>query len=80
MTESAFAYEETIDCFQFRLTKDGILFVKHYKSHEWTERSWYKDQKTGKAWIPAKRKSFVSLIKQCIREGDYADMKPVRKK
>lgn len=33
--------------------------------------NWYKDQKTGKPWIPAKRKTFVSLVKQMVREGDF---------
>ncbi len=32
---------------------------------------WYKDDKTGRPWIP-KRKNFVSLVKQMIREGDLA--------
>lgn len=34
--------------------------------------NWYKDQQTGKPWIPKKRKTFVSLVKQMVREGDFA--------
>ena len=34
------------------------------------ECDWYKDEK-GRPWIPGKRKSFVSLVKQMEREGDF---------
>jgi hypothetical protein len=35
------------------------------------EVAWFKENTTKKPWIPAKRRTFVSLIKQSIRDGDY---------
>lgn len=32
---------------------------------------WYKDTKTNEPWIP-KRKNFIALVKEIIREGDLA--------
>ena len=46
------------------LMKDGTFFVNG------TEHPWYKNEQ-GKPWIVEKRKTFKSLVKQMIREGDF---------
>ncbi len=55
-------YTETIDGKKIELTKSGELLIDGIKSE------WYKDQKSKKPWIPAKRKSFIGLIKQILRD------------
>lgn len=51
----------------FQLHEDGKFTV------DGVERAWFKTSlmPSAKPWIPAKRKSFVSLVRQSIREGDY---------
>jgi hypothetical protein len=53
----------------FCLTAEGAFYVRTEAGV--TNLDWYKDQKTGKPWIVRKRKTFVSLVKQSIREGDF---------
>jgi hypothetical protein len=52
---------------EFRLYEDGTFTVND------KVKPWYKTSfaPNGKPWIPAKRKSFVSLVRQGIRDGDY---------
>lgn len=70
-----FYFDESVENFHFRITHDGKLLVRHYKTPEYVERDWYKAEKTGKPWFP-KRRNVISLLKQSIREGDYDDLKP----
>lgn len=53
---------------QFDLMPDGRLFRT---TDVRQEVPWFKDSKTGNPWIPRKRRTFVSLIKQSIRERDF---------
>lgn len=50
----------------FRLSTDGKL-----TTGDGIEHPWYKDDRTGKPWIPKKMKTFKSLISQSIRDGDF---------
>jgi hypothetical protein len=52
---------------KFELHDDGKFMV------DGVERAWYKTSlmPDAKPWIPEKRKSFKSLVKQMIREGDF---------
>lgn len=52
----------------FVLTESGRLFRL---TDVCEEVPWYKESISQKPLIPAKRRSFVSLIKQSIRDGDY---------
>lgn len=52
----------------FTLTEDGHLFRQTDVKRE---VNWFKDGRTRKPMIPAKRRSFVSLIKMMIRGGDF---------
>jgi hypothetical protein len=54
------------DYYEFKLHACGTFTRNGVAS------SWYKDEKTQKPWIPAKRKTFVALVKQMVREGDFA--------
>jgi len=58
----------------FRLTEKGKLMVFNHRTNTETEQPWYSDTDTKKPWLVRKRKSFVSLIKGAIREGDYNDL------
>ena len=53
----------------FVLTNKGTFYVR--QGGKCTVLEWYKDGRTGKRWIPARRRTFVSLVKQSIREGDF---------
>lgn len=55
------------DYLDFALHEDGTFTYKGKVC------DWYKDQKTGKPWIPAKRKTFVSLVKAMERDGDFKE-------
>jgi hypothetical protein len=55
------------------LTKHGKLFVKKTDKSPFQEHPWYKNTNNKEPWIPQKRKSFVSLIKMSIREGDFIE-------
>ena len=61
-------YSEIINNHNIELTTDGIFTI------DGKEFSWYKAEKTNKSWIPTKRRYFVSLVKQCFREGDFDDV------
>lgn len=52
---------------EFRLYEDGTFTVDD------EVKPWYKEslRPGAKPWIPAKRKSFKSLVKTMIREGDF---------
>lgn len=76
LIKTLYFFDEQVDDFDCRITQEGKLLIKHRKSLEFTERDWYKNEKTGKPWFPAKRRSVVSLLKQSIREGDYDELKP----
>lgn len=56
----------------FVLTRDGRFYLRPRAGGSIQSLPWYKDSKTGKPWIVAKRRTFVSLVKQGIREGDFA--------
>ena len=56
-------------CVTFCLTTKGDFYSRD-ASGVCTPHPWYKNEK-GKPWIRAKRKTFVSLVKQSIREGDF---------
>lgn len=49
---------------EFRLYENGVFTVDDQIQPWWEERK-------GKPWIPRKRKTFKSLVKQMIRDGDY---------
>jgi len=68
-----FFYDESVGSFRVRLTNECRLLVS-YKLGDWTEFGWFKDVASGKAWFP-KRRNFMSLIKQCEREGDWDSIK-----
>lgn len=53
----------------FCLTDLGTFYVR--KAGQCTTLPWYENRKTGKPMIPARRRSFVSLVKMGIRDGDY---------
>ena len=69
-----FFFNEHVDDFHCRITKDGKLFLS-YRKQPWVERDWYKSEGTNKPWFPKKRRSVVSLLKMSIRDGDYDDLK-----
>jgi len=54
-------YQEIIDGKKCELDNEGNFFLEGKKE------DWFKSER-GKNWIPRKRKSFVSLCKQIIRE------------
>ncbi len=53
---------------QFILSESGRLFRI---TDACQEVPWFKNSVSSKPWIPAKRRSFVSLIKQSIRDNDF---------
>jgi hypothetical protein len=55
-------YDEIIDGHHVQLSEAGVLLI------DGKIEEWFKDTKTGKPWIPAKRKSFIGLIKQHLRD------------
>ena len=60
---------ETAGCSGF-LTACGQLWVRG--AGEYQRFPWFADSAaSGKPWVPEKRKSFVSLFKQKIREGEF---------
>lgn len=61
--------------YTFQLWSDGQLVVLRKQGNETTNRDlpWYTKKENGAPWIPAKRRSFVSLVKQMIREGDIEE-------
>ena len=56
------AYDEHIDGHHVQLHKDGQFIVDGKESGKW------EDTRTKKPWIPVKRKNFMSLAKQYLRE------------
>ena len=52
------------DYCDWELTTDGVCL------HKGRPVAWYQDERTKKPWIPAKRKSWVSLVKAVERDGD----------
>jgi len=51
---------------------DWLLYSDGTCTHKGRPVAWYSDQRTGKPWIPAKRKTFVSLVKGMERDGDIS--------
>lgn len=51
---------------------DWLLYPDGTCTHKGRAVAWYKDQRTGKPWIPSKRKTFVSLVKGMERDGDIS--------
>jgi len=64
-TERPILHQYTHDRFTCTLFKDGEFQVNGKKAN------WFKDTATGQPWLPVKFKSFKSLCKQAIREGDF---------
>jgi len=67
-------YEELIDGWKVILTTDGKLYAVKYqdwkqKAFPYKEVEWY--QRNGKGWVVRKRKNFVSLVKQIIRNEGF---------
>lgn len=56
--------------FRFQLMDDGKFIITHKATGAKMEARWFTDEK-GKPWIPKKRKSFKSLMKTCLKEGDF---------
>lgn len=50
---------------EFRLYTDGTFTLND------EVREWYRERAGGPGWVPAKFKSFKSLVKQMLREGDF---------
>lgn len=52
---------------EFRLYTDGTFTAND------EVKPWYKpsEKPDAKPWIPARRRSFISLVRQAIRDGDY---------
>ena len=69
-------HEGNYDGLWFYLLKDGKFFIGRHPG-DLQEREWY--ARKGVPWIPKKRQNFVSLVKQCSREGDFDDMKKERR-
>jgi len=55
-------YNEIVDWKSVKLYDDGTFLIDGVKE------DWYKDEKTGLPWIPKKRKTFISLVKQHLRD------------
>lgn len=55
-------YQVFVDGHNIILTKDGVLTI------DGIQTEWYKDSTKQTPWIPAKRKSFIGLIKQILRD------------
>lgn len=64
---SAYLYQYVCLEGTFALTPEGKLL---HITDITKEVPWFKDTRTKKPMIPAKRRSFVSLVKQMIRDGD----------
>lgn len=56
------AYDENIDGHHVQLLRNGTFLVDNKDCGKW------EDQKTKRPWIPVKRKNFMSLAKQYLRD------------
>lgn len=59
--EKEIVYNEIIDSKKILLYQDGTFTI------DGVESIWYKNE-NGKPWIPVKRRSFIGLVKQILRD------------